>query len=290
MVLQEMANLRGKSLSSQAVDGFHRLEKFGVKRHGTKDNFTHSMGLAQKREGYLRDIKNFSIENKLTGKLNKIMSNKTVMDKFFEKRMKTLNPSSQENYLRGYSSMLEGLKQANISIGIDKSYFNEKVSKIEKETTFKTGRAITNPDKLIEKIYQSRYGSGVIAEVQKELAFRTSEAIELVKNHDKYISENTVSRIVGKGNHIYIDKYISNDLKMKIEAVEKVPHEDTYRVDFKEASNSEHIPHDFRFTYAKSEMENKLSQGIGYSQAMKEVSLALNHVSAERTKYYLARA
>lgn len=290
MVSQEMANLRGKSLSSQAVDGFHRLEKFGVKRYSKKDNFTHSVGLAHKREGYLKDIKNFSIENKLTGKLNQIMSNKTIMDKFFENRTSTLNPRSHENYLRGYSSMLEGLKQANITISIDKSYFDQKVSQIEKETTFKTGRSIANPDKLIEKIYQSRYGSGVIAEVQKELALRTSEAIELVRNHDKYISENTVSGITGKGNHIYIDKYISNDLKMKIEAVEKVPHEDTYRADFKIASNGEHIPHDFRFTFAKTELENKLSQGIDYRQSMKEISLALNHVSAERTKYYLARA
>lgn len=287
---QEMANLRGGTYEKQASDAFHRLEKFGVSRHGNKDNMTHSLGLAHKREGYLRDIQNFATENKLIGKLNELMSNKTIMDKFFEKRMKTLNPTSKENYFRSYSSMLEGLKQANITITLDKSYFDQKVSQIEKETTFKTSRSISNPDKLIEKIYQSRYASGVIAEVQKELALRTSEAIELVKNPEKYISENTVSNLIGKGNHIYVDKYISSDLKMKIEAVEKVPHEDTYRADFKVASSGEHIPHDFRFTFAKIEMETKLSQGIDYTQAMKEVSLSLNHVSAERTRYYLARA
>ena len=285
-----MANLRGGSFDRQATDAFHRLEKFGIGRHGSKDNMTHSVGLAKKREGYLRDIKNFAKENKLTGKLNQIISNQTIMDKFFEKRMSSLSPNSQENYLRGFSSMLEGLKQANITISMDKSYFDKKVSKIEKDVSFKTGRSISNPEKVIEKIYQIRYESGVITEVQKELAYRTAEAIELIRNPDKYISGNTISGLVGKGNHIYIDKHISDELKMRIEAAGKVPHEDTYRSDFKDATDGQHIPHDFRFTYAKNELETKLASGLDYTTALKEISLALNHVSAERTKYYLARA
>ena len=114
-----MANLRGGSFEKQVKDAFHRLEKFGVSRHGNKDNMTHSVGLAHKREGYLRDIQNYATEQKLTGKLNEIMSNKTVMDRFLAERTKNLSPVSTENYLRGYSSMLQGLKQANISIGID---------------------------------------------------------------------------------------------------------------------------------------------------------------------------
>jgi len=285
-----MANLRGGNFDRQAIDAFHRLEKFGVGRHGTQDNLTHSLGLTKKREGYLRDIKNYAKENRLIGKLNQIMSNQTTMNNFFDNRLNTLSPISQENYLRGFSSMLEGLKQTNISISIEKPYFDQRVSQIEKENTFKTGRAILNPDKLVEKIYQIRYESGVISQVQKELAYRTSEAFELVRNPDKYIQENSISGIVGKGNHIYADKYISDELKMKIESVEKVPHEDTYRADFKEATNGQHIPHDLRFTFAKREMENKLAQGMDYKIAMKEVSIALNHVSAERTTYYLARA
>lgn len=285
-----MSNLRGGSYEKQARDAFHRLEKFGVARHGSKDNFTHSLGLAHKREAYLRDIQNYATENKLTGKLNQIMSNKTVMDKFFNERMKNLSPVTQENYLRGYSSMLEGLKQANISIGIDKSYFDNKVAKIVKDTTIKTGRAIENVDKVIEKIYNTRYESGVIAQVQYELAFRTSEAIELVRNNEKYISGNTITGVAGKGNHIYVDKYISDELKSKIEAVEKVPHEDTYRSDFKKSNDGQHIPHDLRFTFAKENFEAKIANGVAYKEAMKQVSTELNHVSAERTRYYLARA
>lgn len=290
MVLREMASLRGKNFETQIKDSFHRLEKLGVSRHGTKDNFTHSVGLAKKREGYLRDIKEFATKNNLTGKLNQIMSNETVMDKFFKERTKDLSPVSQENYLRGYSSMLEGLKQANVSIGIDRSYFDNKVAQIIKDTTIVTGRAVQNVDQVIDKLYSNRYESGVLAQVQQQLGFRTAEAIELVKNSEKYISGNTISGVVGKGNHIYVDKYISDELKAKIEAVDKVPHEDTYRADFKEATNVDHIPHDLRFTYAKQSFEEKISNGMEYKQAMKEVSVQLNHVSAERTRYYLVRA
>ncbi|MCB4766583.1 MAG: hypothetical protein LGB66_05305 [Sulfurovum sp.] len=176
-----MANLRGGTFEKQAKDAFHRLESFGVGRHGSKDNLTHLLGLAHKREGYLRDIQQYATEQKLTGKLNKIMSNKTIMNRFLADRTKNLSSSSTENYLRGYSSMLQGLKQANISIGIDKSYFDKKVSQIVKDTTIKTGRAISNVNKVVEKLYQIRYESGVIGQVQKELGLRTSEAIELVK-------------------------------------------------------------------------------------------------------------
>ena len=290
MVLQEMANLRGGNYEKQARDAFHRLEKFGVARHGSKDNFTHSLGLASKREGYLRDTQNFATENKLTGKLNQIMSNKTILDKFLEKRMETLGATSSENYLRGYSSMLEGLKQANVNIGIDRSYFDNKVSQIVKDTTIKIGRSIENVDKVIEKLYNTRYESGVLAQVQHELAFRTSEAIEFLKNSEKYINDNIISGVVGKGNHVYANKLLSNDLKSKIDVVQKVPHEDTYRSDFKKATEGEHIPHDFRFSYARFELEKKLSEGVDYQRAMKEISTELNHVSPERTRYYLARA
>ena len=163
------------------------------------------------------------------------------------------------------------------------------MSLIVKDTTIKTGRAIVNPDKVIDKLYQARYESGVIAQVQRELGFRTSEAIELVKNYEKYISENTISGVVGKGNHVYADKYISTELKIKIEAVGKVPYEDTYRNDFKEATDGQHIPHDMRFTFAKEQMEKNISNGSSYENSLKQISVSLNHVSKERTLYYLSR-
>ncbi len=83
---------------------------------------------------------------------------------------------------------------------------------------------------------------------------------------------------------------MSADLKLKLELVEKVSHEETYRSHFKRATEGKHIPHDMRFTYAKVNFEAKIASGIEYTESMKQVSTELNHVSAERTRYYLARA
>ena len=48
--------------------------------------------------------------------------------------------------------------------------------------------------------------------------------------------------------------------------------------------------HDWRFTFAKEQFEAKISNGVEYKEAMRQVSSELNHVSAYRTRYYLARA
>ena len=54
-----MANLRGGNFGKQVKDAFHRLESFGKGRYMQSDNLTHSLALANKREGYLKDLKNF---------------------------------------------------------------------------------------------------------------------------------------------------------------------------------------------------------------------------------------
>jgi len=48
--------------------------------------------------------------------------------------------------------------------------------------------------------------------------------------------------------------------------------------------------HDWRFTYAKEQLESKILNCISYTEAMRQVSSELNHVSAYRTRYYLVRA
>ena len=48
--------------------------------------------------------------------------------------------------------------------------------------------------------------------------------------------------------------------------------------------------HDWRFSYAKEQLESKLLDGVSYNESMRQVSTELNHVSAVRTRYYLARA
>jgi integrase len=69
--------------------------------------------------------------------------------------------------------------------------------------------------------------------------------------------------------------------------MENIPHYNTYNKDLKEAGINR--SHDFRVTYAKDLLENKLEQGISYQEALKEVSEEINHHRVEMTEYYLAR-
>jgi integrase len=288
-----MANLRGSSLNRQIADAFHRMESFGVKRHGSNDHLTHSGAVASKREMYLRDFKNFMENNQIDGKLNQAI-NPENMDKFLEQRMENLSRTSRESYTRSFSSMLRGLQESNVSIDLDKTYFDQKVAEIKEMPSEEviTGRAVKDVENVIKELYSTRYESGVISEVQYSLGLRVSEAIELVQNHEKYINHNEVVGLVGKGNHTYEPKDISPQLVAKIMTAENIPSQSTYRNDLSEVTDNQHTPHDFRYSYAEREYHSKIEDGVEYHQALKEVSEGLNH-SLEResmTIYYLKRA
>ena len=175
--------------------------------------------------------------------------------------------------------MLKGLQEANITILADRSIFDKKIEEIKENYTpeIQNGRAITNVDQVLTNIYQTRYESGVIAEVQRELGFRLREAHELVKNHEQYINNNEVSGIIGKGNHIYDTKCISTELVAKIEQCENIPAISTYNDHLTKENISSH---DFRYTFVKENM-HELSKN--------ELSKELNHKRDEITNYYITR-
>jgi hypothetical protein len=70
-----MPNLKGGTFEKQIQKAFHRVLAFNKGREFNNDNLTHSVALAEKREMYLRDFKEF-IENKgiTQGKLNLLMT------------------------------------------------------------------------------------------------------------------------------------------------------------------------------------------------------------------------
>jgi integrase len=140
-----------------------------------------------------------------------------------------------------------------------------------------SGRAIENVEQVINNIYDTRFESGVIADVQHELGLRVAEAHELVNNHGRYINDDKVEGLVGKGNHIYHEKEISQELIAKIEQCQEIPSVRTYQDDI---SKEDISSHDFRYTFAK-EHEHDMTK--------EELSRALNHEREEMTNYYLAR-
>ena len=291
-----MANLRGGTFEKQIKDAFHRTLAFKESRHMQQDNFTHSVALAQKREMYLRDFKEYLEQKGITeGKLNTYMTEQTIRD-FLEQRTEHLSPKSALDYTTGFNSLLKGLEQANITIPANPSHndflkdFRETFRSELKTLEIESGRYIQNLNQKLVELREIRYESYVIAKIQSETGFRVNEALEVAKNFSNYYNpqNSTLEGVIGKGNHIYAPKAISYQLAQEIQKLEKIPHYNTYRNDLQAVGINR--SHDFRVTYAKDLLESKLEQGISYKEALKEVSQEINHHRPEMTEYYLARA
>ena len=285
-----MANLKGGSFEKQIKDAFHRLEAFGVGRVDKNDNLTHSDKLAEKREMYLKDISDYFTSQNLNDKLNTLLT-KDNLDKFFNQRLEDLSTKTQENYLRGFSSMLKGLEQQNINIPVhleDKDFFDDKVKGIKDQAeTIIENRYIDNVKDVIKNLYEDRTISGLIAQTQYELSIRQAEAFELLKNPNKYIENGRVENLIGKGNHSYDSKEISFELEQKLLNNQKqLISKSTYYEDLKKYNISSH---DFRFTSARDKFEEKINNGISEKEAKLQISSELNHKREEITDYYLNR-
>lgn len=289
-----MANLRGSTFEKQTKDAFHRLEAFGEKRHGSSDHLTHSGAVADKRVMYLNDFATHLQDNGInTGKLNEYM-HPDIMDRFLHERTADLSQKSAVDYARGWSSMVQGLEEKNITVTVDRAYFDDTVKDIKSTTdraAMVTGRAINDTDTFISSI--ERDETRLFAETILDTGFRASEAYELITNPTEHIAFNgdgtaTVFDIVGKGGQEYDDKIISGDLAVSIlEKSDSIPSISTIRDDLRELDVR---PHDLRYTYARDEFEERIAGGMDREQALKEVSEELNHHRTEITEYYLARA
>ena len=291
-----MANLRGGTFEKQIKDAFFRTLALGESRHMKEDNLTHSLALADKRQMYLNDFKQYLEQNGITeGKINQYMTEETIRD-FIEQRTMELSPKSALDYTTGFNSLLKGLEQANITIPANPSNndflkdFRETFREEMKQLEIESGRYIENVEQKLEELKEIRYESYTIAKLQAETGFRVNEAMEVAKNFSKYYNEETgkLEGVIGKGNHEYAPKEISYQLATEIQKMENIPHYNTYNRDLKEVGINR--SHDFRVTYAKNLLEHKLEQGISYKEALKEVSQEINHHRPEMTEYYLARA
>jgi len=291
-----MANLRGGTFDKQLKDAFHRLEKFGEKRHMSNTNFTHSLELAKKRDMYFRDFKAF-LEQKgvLDGKINQMLK-KDVIREFISKRTHNLSPKSALDYVTGFNSTLKGLEQANVTIPANPTKndvfkdFRENFRAEIKELSIEKGRYIQNLEQKLQELYKKDYNIGVISELQAKTGLRVSEAFEVVKNFDKYHNQanSTLENVVGKGNHVYAEKQIEPHLAQKIEKIDNLPSYKEYLNSLKEVSINK--SHDFRVTYAKDKYIELKELGFSEKEALKAVSKEINHHREEMTRYYLARA
>jgi integrase len=291
-----MPNLKGGTFEKQIQKAFHRVLAFNQGREFNNDNLTHSLALAEKREMYLNDFKNYLEQKGITqGKLNLLMTKENVIE-FIQERTDNLSPKAALDYTTGFNSLMKGLEQSRIDIPANPSEndflkdFREEFREEMKELEVESGRYIDNLQEKLDGLKESRYESYTIAKLQAETGLRVAEALEVTKNFEKYYNQETgkLEKVIGKGNHMYAPKEISQNLAMEIRKMEYIPHYNTYRADLKAVGIDR--SHNFRVTYAKDLLTSKLEQGIEYKQALREVSEEINHHRIEMTEYYLARA
>lgn len=290
-----MSNLKGSTFSRQIKDLQIRLEARGTKK-ATSNHKTHSNAQATKRDMYIKDFAKYAERQKWEGKLNQLLTQDNI-NMFLEARLEGLSLQTMENYISGWNSLLNGLEEVNITHSIPEnyltSYWHEVKDNLGNIQPSHESRGLGDrAEQAIEELYEKRYESGLIAELQHDLGFRVSEAMEIVSNPEKYIhplpnGDYEVSGVVGKGGHIYHEKMIDGELFGKLHHAQDIPSLSTYHRDLETVG--EISSHDFRYDYAKNLYEKLLNDGIGHHQALKEVSEEMNHHRESITELYLAR-
>jgi len=288
-----MANLKGANFNQQIRDANIRLNAKHNKRHNTTSNRTHSNAVETKRKMYLNDFASFLEEKNESGKLNKLLTASNV-EEFLNERLEDKSAKTKVDYASGFHSLLTGLEQKNISINkevkgtINTLYkgFKEDFNSVRND--FKTNRAIVDKDSFLSDLKDKRYSSYVVASLQLATGLRINEAIEVANNLDKYLKDNEIVGVVGKGGQEYNSKEISNNLVNKIEKLDKSVNYSTYQSDLKSLDN-DMTSHDLRITYAQ-ELFEVLEQRVSKEEALQTVSKELNHHRISITSYYLKRA
>ena len=290
-----MANLKGNSFEKQVRDANFRLAAFKEKRNGTNSNRTHSDATRIKRDSYFKDFKEFAEKQELEGKLNKLITEEN-MSSFLEQRLESISSfSAQEDYIRGWSGLIQGLEQSNITVNLDRGFINEMVSSykedaIERGETFGEPKPITTEFHPTEVIGELKYPLNVIAQVQYETGFRVSEAYTLINNLEKHLNELKIKGIKGKGGQAYQSKIISLELKLMLLKSQvqqkKLPVQSTY---YRHLQKFNMASHDLRAFYTKELYEKKLEDGMTHKEACQFVSKEINHHRIQITEYYLAK-
>lgn len=289
-----MSNLKGSDFSKNIKNSMIRLNKLGSSKRGCeRENQTHSLKTQQVRQSLLNDFKTYLENNNLTDKkLNEYMDNKTTTT-FLKERTQHLSVKSAETFIRGFGSLLNGLRETGVSISLEKEIINSMVKELKEDykptPTSEISKSFNDVENVVNKLYEKSFEYGVLGQLLKESGLRHNEGVELLKNPQKYITDNSIHSLSGKGGFTYQEKFISSDLISKIINIENIPNHKSFYNSINQIEPGK-SSHPFRYSYVLSQMEIKQhNQGLSYKQALKEVSKEINHRREEITKYYLNR-
>jgi len=282
-----MANLKGSTYQKQLKDLNHRLFALGTKKGN--DNLTHSNALKDKRNQIMKSYIKFLEHNNIHGKLNQNL-NESILNRYINEHISHYSVSTKENHLSTLNSLLNGLKEVNITHGVSNTFLKDKLSTIKANSQAISKQSRGIQDNTIDKLYNIRYSSAIMSELMFNHGYRVSEALNIVNNPNNYISKLSngdirISNVIGKGGKIYHDKYISNKLYQSIRNIDNKLTKSTFHNDLKKIDTNLRA-HDFRYTFARNLFNTSLKE-FGYKKALNIVSKALNHNRSSITLYYL---
>lgn len=299
-----MANLKGnsKDFNKQIKAVNHLLAAFSQRHHGSNSHKTFSDATRVKRDKYLKDFKEHLEDKAINeGKLNELMTEVNLTE-LFESKLDGLTLSAQEDYIRGWSGMIQGLQESNITIDIRSEFFAEAIDNnapYAVDSRFTPIDPSINPMDIVAQLPES---SAALAQLQYETGYRVSEAYDAIDRLETVLHGLRIMPISGKGGQYYHEKIISIELRLMLLKLKrdqvKLPHQSTY---YRHLQRFGMRSHDFRTFYAKELFESTLEElkrndpsnsGSGNSSSLEKaaasiVSKAINHHRTEVTFYYL---
>lgn len=285
-----MANLKGGNWDKNIRDLNFKLAAFKERRNGTNSHRTHSEATRVKRQRYVEDFKQFAEDNELEGKFNQLM-NDANMAEFLAQRLEGLSYSTQEDYIRGWSGMVQGLQQVNVTVPLEDSFFNAQLAEY-REIGEHAGPSAVNtnitPQEVISQLPES---SSVIAQLQHETGYRVSEAYTVIYDVEKYLDGLKLKAVQGKGGQMVREKIISLELRLSLlkmhEQMWRIPHQSTYYRHLQPFGYSSHTIRAFSIKelYTKKVQE----EGLSHTEACLFVSKEVNHHRISVVEYYLSK-
>ena len=285
-----MANLKGSDFQKQIRDARIRTDARGQKKADIQGkNFARSHVIVQTRESQLQDFANFLQNQGISeGKLNQHMTSKNL-ENFFKERVSELAESSANTYISGFNGLLKGLQNANITINVNHDSIakscTKELQKNIKERPIKVGRYISKSE-FIQNIQKLPTHLQPMARLQYQQGFRIAEALKIAKNPEKYIKNNKIVGVQGKGGRTYKPKRISPQMKNDLKKSIKIS-KSGYQKAINRAFNKSN--HDLRLSYAKNQVEQITKEGNSLLTALRSTAEELNHSRLEITRYYLDR-
>ena len=285
-----MANLKGSDFQKQIRDARIRTDARGQKKAEIQGkNFARSHSIVYTRESQLHDFANFLQNQGINeGKLNQHFTEKNLQS-FFKERISALSASSANTYISGFNGLLKGLEHANIKIDSDydsiAKNLTKELQKQSKEQPIKTGRYISKSE-FQKNIQKLPLRMQPIAHLQYRYAFRVEEALKIARSPEKYIKNNKIVGVQGKGGRIYKQKRISQAMKKDLQKPLKIS-KSGYQKAVNRAFDKKN--HDLRLSYAKNLVDQMRKEGNSLLSSLRTTAEELNHSRLEITRYYLAR-